>query len=97
MAAIETAYVTLDIVIAGKGCEQEAKVEYIYTPFRAGYHEKGGGQIDPDEQENAEIQRVLVAGGTKDLKGQNLKYDIYHLLTDDQVDAIVSDILEQRN
>lgn len=96
MATISSYTVAVNISIAGCDCEQEARVEYLHTRAFGPIVERGSGiPVSPPEPEMAEIQRVMVLGGEADLQGKRKEYDILHLLTDEQVQAIENEILEQ--
>lgn len=90
--AISSTHVNLELTVCGVTREVEASVSYIHTRAFRGIFEKGGGQVSPDEPENAEIQTVRIQGSDKDDKKL---YDVTHLLTDAQVDAISTEVLGQ--
>ena len=82
---ISETYVSVEISVGGCGLEHEAEVRYIHEKAMRGIFEKGGGQITPDEPENAEILSVKIG-----------KHDIADLLTDEQIQAVITDVLEGR-
>ena len=90
MATITTSYVDLEISVYGHTREVEAKVTYIHSRAFGPIVERGSGiPISPPEPERAEIQTVSIKGVAKDAP----YFDILHLLTDEQVDAIETEIL----
>ena len=85
MTIISTAYVSVNISIAGCDCEQEAKVRYIHAKAIRGLRERSSGiQLEPDEPESAEILTINLGD-----------FNIMHLLTDEQLQAVAQDVLEQ--
>lgn len=60
-------------------CGLSLDVGYTFYPFHRGYHEKGGGQIDPDEPAHNEIESVTIEGTS---------ISLYELL--DHLDALNS-------
>ena len=98
MSRIDHTFIDLEITVAGVTREVEARVEYLHTPAMRGYREKGGGQIDPDEPENAEIQSVIIeCAGDVVGTAKTSRHEIIHLLTDAQIDAISNEILERED
>ena len=93
MDKLDHTFINLEIHVCGVVREVEAEVKYIHTRAFRGIFEKGGGQITPDEPENAEIQTVRISPSTGD--GSTL-FDISHLLTDEQIEAISTEVLEAR-
>ena len=87
---ISHTYISLEIHTCGKVREVEAKVTYIHSRAFGPIYD-GSGPISPEEPERAEIQTVSITGTSKDAP----YFDICHLLTDEQVDAIETEILEQ--
>lgn len=82
---IRETFVTVNIGIAGCDSEHEAKVRYIRSPALAATIERGSGvHVQAAERENAEILSIIIN-----------KCDISHLLTDDQIQAVITDVLEQ--
>ena len=95
MTRLSSTYINLEISVSGVTREVEADVSYIHSPASRGYREKGGGQIDPDEPERAEVQSVIIRETRTDSAGGEITKDILYLLTDEQEDAIESEIIEQ--
>ncbi len=90
MARLDHSYVDLEISTCGVTREVEAKVTYIHSRAFGPIYD-GSGPVSPEEPERAEIQTVSITGTSKDAP----YFDICHLLTDEQMDAIESEILEQ--
>jgi len=93
--AIRSTYVDLEITVCGVTREVQADVKYIHTRAFRGIFETGGGQISPDEPETAEIQSVCVTECQTDSMGGIINHEMLYLLTDAQIDAISTEVLEQ--
>ena len=91
MSRIDHTFVDLDITVCGVSRTVEARVEYVHTRAFAGTVEHGSGVITQQEEpENAEIQRVTIYNAESNHDMTN----IIMLLTDEQLDAISTHILE---
>ena len=97
MDKLDHTFINLEIHVCGVVREVEAEVKYIHTRAFRGIFEKGGGQITPDEPENAEIQTVRIpCAGTVVGSAKPSMHEIMHLLTDEQIEAISTEVLEAR-
>ena len=97
MSRIDHTFVDLDITVCGVSRTVEARVEYIHSPAFAATVERGSGvHTQAAEQEGAEIVGVYVEGtSTVTLDGKPAHHSIMHLLTDEQLSAISTHILEE--
>ena len=95
---ISKTFVSVNLSICGEDCEQEAEVSYLYERAFGPIVERGSGiPISPPEPENAEILSVKVPCAGKIIgTAKPSMHEIIHLLTDKQIEAIVTEVLEQR-
>ena len=93
MSKLSSTYVNLEITVCGVAREVEADVKYIHSPAFGPIYD-GSEPVSPEEPEMAEIQSVCIQDAGSDHAKRTL-FDIMHLLTDDQIDAISTEVLEQ--
>ena len=95
MSRVDHTFTNLEITVCGVTREVEAKVTYIHTRAYGPIVERGSGiPISPPEPENAEIQRVIIKCVDGIFGNGEGSQDIAPLLTDAQIDAIATEILD---